>query len=63
MNLQFEDLPTALLAALGAFGGWAVIVAALTHYLGDLFAKRTLQSEAERFTSKLTVMTLAVHPG
>ena len=54
MNLQFEDLPTALLAVLGAFGGWAVIVAALTHYLGNLFAKRTLQREAERFTSKLT---------
>ena len=56
MNLQFEDLPTALLAVLGAFGGWAVIVAALTHYLGDLFAKRTLQREAERFTSKLTTL-------
>jgi hypothetical protein len=54
MTLQFQDLPTALLAALGAFGGWAVVVAALTHYVGDLFAKRTLQREAERFTAKLT---------
>ncbi len=54
MTLQFEDLPTALIAVLGAFGGWAVIVAALTHYLGDLFAKRTLQREAEQFTAKLT---------
>lgn len=54
MILQFEYLPTALIAALGAFGGWAVVVAAMTHYVGDLFAKRTLQREAERFTAKLT---------
>lgn len=54
MTPQFQDLPTALLAALGVFGGWTVVVAALTHYVGDLFAKRTLQREAERFTAKLT---------
>lgn len=54
MTLQFENWATALIAAIGAFGGWAVIVAAFTHYIADLFAKRTLQREAERFTEKLT---------
>jgi hypothetical protein len=54
MTLQFETWATALIAAIGAFGGWAVVVAALTHYIADLFAKRTLQREAERFTAKLT---------
>lgn len=57
MNLQFQDLPTVIIAALGALGGWAVVIAALTHYLGDLFAKRTLQREAEHFTEKLTELS------
>lgn len=54
MTIQIENWATVLIAALGAFGGWAVVVAVLTHYVADLFAKRTLQREAERFTKKLT---------
>lgn len=41
------------ITTLGAFGGWAVVVAALTHFLADMFAKRTLQGEAAKFTEKL----------
>jgi hypothetical protein len=35
-----------VLTVLGAFGGWAAVVAVLVHYLSDLHAKRTLQREA-----------------
>lgn len=49
MTLQSDSLVTWL----GAFGGWAVVVAALTHYLSDLFAKRTLQREAAAFGKQL----------
>ncbi|WP_137893077.1 hypothetical protein [Ramlibacter sp. 2FC] len=46
-------MATLVIAALGALGGWAVVVAALTHYISDLFAKRTLQREAARFSERL----------
>ena len=51
--MQTESLGTLTIEALGAFGGWAVVVAALTHYVSDLFAKRTLQKEAAKFGEQL----------
>jgi len=38
---------------LGAFGGWAAVVAVLLHYLSDLHAKRTLQREASSLNQKV----------
>lgn len=42
-----------LLSILGAFGGWAAVVAVLLHYLSDLHAKRTLQREASQLGQKV----------
>jgi hypothetical protein len=42
-----------VLAALGAFGGWAAVVAVLLHYLSDLHARRTLQTEAAGLNQRL----------
>lgn len=50
---QIEYTSTFFIAALGAFGGWAIVVAALTHYIADLFARRTLQREAGKFSERL----------
>jgi hypothetical protein len=41
------------LTLLGAFGGWAAVVAVLLHYLSDLHAKRTLQREASALSQKV----------
>jgi hypothetical protein len=41
------------LALLGAFGGWAAVVAVLLHYLSDLHARRTLQREASALNQKV----------
>jgi signal transduction histidine kinase len=53
MSVQIENWSTFIITTLGAFGGWAVVVAALTHYLSDIFAKRALQREASRFSEQL----------
>jgi hypothetical protein len=42
-----------VLKALAAFGGWTVVVAALTYYLGDLLSKRTLQKEASALSQQV----------
>lgn len=42
-----------VLTILGAFGGWAAVVAVLLHYLSDLHAKRTLQREASALAQKV----------
>ena len=53
MKIEIADWSSFILTTLGAFGGWALVVAALTHYLADLFAKRALQREAAGFSSQL----------
>ena len=42
-----------ILLILGAFGGWAAVIAVLAHYLSDLHAKRILQREASSLSQKL----------
>jgi hypothetical protein len=42
-----------LMNFLGAFGGWAAVVAVLLHYLADLNAKRALQNEASLLSRRL----------
>lgn len=42
-----------VLTILGAFGGWAAVVAVLLHYLSDFHAKRTLQREASALAQKV----------
>ncbi|MFT3816000.1 MAG: hypothetical protein QM740_22040 [Acidovorax sp.] len=44
---------TSILTVLGAFGGWAAVVAVLVHYLADLHAKRTLQREASNLNQRV----------
>jgi hypothetical protein len=51
-----EELASLLLQALAAFGGWTAIVAALAYYLGDLFAKRTLQREASALSQQVAAL-------
>lgn len=53
MKVEIADWFTFILTTLAAFGGWAVVVAALTHYFADLFARRALQREAARFSERL----------
>ena len=53
MKIEIADWSIFILTTLGAFGGWAVVVAALTHYLADIFAKRALQREAAKFSERL----------
>lgn len=53
MKIEIVDWSMFIVTTLGAFGGWAVVVAAMTHYLADIFAKRALQREASRFSEKL----------
>ena len=53
MKIEIENWSAFILTTLGAFGGWALVVAALTHYLADLFAKKALQREAANFTAQL----------
>lgn len=57
MKLEVDNWVSFILTVLGAFGGWAVVVGVLTHYLADLFAKRTLQREASRFTEQLASLS------
>ena len=49
----FDSIP----ALLGPFGGWAAVIAVLAHYLADLHAKRTLQSEAANLNQRLADLT------
>lgn len=53
MKIEIADWSAFILTTLGAFGGWALVVAAMTHYLADQFAKRALQREAAAFTAQL----------
>lgn len=53
MKIEIDDWASFIFTTLGAFGGWAVVVAALTHYLADIFAKRALQKEAAKFSEQL----------
>jgi hypothetical protein len=45
MMMPFEDMIKLLAAAIISFGGGAVIVIALSKWLGDLWARRILQEE------------------
>lgn len=53
MRVEIDSWASFLITTLGAFGGWALVVAGLTHYLADIFAKRALQREAARFSEQL----------
>ena len=53
MQLQVDNWATFIITLLGAFGGWAVVVATLLHFLGDTFAKRALQREAGKISEQL----------
>ena len=53
MPTQPENLFAGLITVLGAFGGWAAVIAVLAHYLSDLHARRTLQREASNLSEKL----------
>ena len=53
MKVEIENWSEFIITTLGAFGGWAVVLAALTHFLGDTFAKRALQREAAKFSEQL----------
>lgn len=53
MKIEIADWSMFIITTLGAFGGWAVVVAALTHFLAETFAKRALQREAAKFSEKL----------
>lgn len=57
MKVEIENWSEFLITTLGAFGGWAVVVAALSHYLADTFAKRALQREAAKFSEQLAGLT------
>lgn len=57
MQLHVDNWATFIITTLGAFGGWAVVVAALTHYLADTFAKRALQREASKFSEQLAALS------
>ena len=47
------DWSTFVVRNLGAFGGWAAVVAVLVHFLADIFARRTLQREAAGLSEKV----------
>lgn len=53
MALSSQAWYADVLTVLGAFGGWAAVVAVLLHYLADLHAKRTLQREASELGQKV----------
>jgi hypothetical protein len=53
VKVQIDDWASFLATTLAAFGGWALVVAALTNYLADIFAKRALQREAAKFSEQL----------
>jgi hypothetical protein len=57
MRVEIDNWASFLITTLGAFGGWALVVAALTHYLADIFAKRALQREAARFSEQLASLS------
>lgn len=57
MTIQIDSWASFVFTTLAAFGGWAVVVAALTHYLADHFAKRALQREAAKFSEQLASMS------
>jgi hypothetical protein len=57
MKVEIEDWSSFIITTLGAFGGWALVVAALTHYLGDTFAKRALQREASKLSEQLAALS------
>lgn len=57
MQLHVDNWVTFIITTLGAFGGWAVVVAGLTHYLADTFAKRALQREASKFSEQLAALS------
>ena len=56
MKIEIVDWSMFIITTLGAFGGWAVVVAAMTHYLADIFAKCTLQREAAKFSASVARM-------
>jgi|GEM_PF-1053658 len=53
MPTPSDSLFASILTVLGAFGGWAAVVAVFVHYLADLHAKRTLQREASNLNQRL----------
>ena len=53
MKIEIANWSQFLITTLGVFGGWAVVVAGLTNFLADTFAKRALQREAAKFSEKL----------
>jgi hypothetical protein len=57
MRVEIDNWSSFLITTLGAFGGWALVVAALTHYLADIFAKRALQREAARFSEQIASLS------
>lgn len=57
MQIHVDNWAAFIITTLGAFGGWAVVVAGMTHYLADTFAKRSLQREAAKFSEQLAALT------
>ena len=54
MKIEITDWSTFVITTLGAFGGWAVVIAAMIYFLADLFAKRTLQREHTKLSEQLS---------
>jgi len=57
VKLEITDWAAVLWTTVAALGGWAVLVAALSRWLGELWAKRILQNESAKFSQRLAAIT------
>ena len=57
MKLEITDWAAVFWTTIAALGGWAALVAALSHWLGELWAKRILQIEGAKLSQQLAAIT------
>ena len=57
MKVEITDWAAIFWTTIVALGGWAALVAALSHWLGQLWSKRILQNEGAKLSKQLADIT------